>query len=83
MKLPNFLKADYVPSEVNMKLAHAYERYIEKFGSGNLNTEDKILTTREWINAYNSCVEQGIELDEYLKDYDNIKPGDVFLWIKS
>lgn len=79
MKLPSFLRDDYVPSQENIELAHAFERYIKKFGSSNLNTEDKIMTMREWIDAYNGCVEKGIELDEYLKDDDDTDPGDVFL----
>ena len=73
MKLPNFLKPDYKPSEESIAYAKAFERYHEKFGTENLNTEDRYYSTEQWTKIFNECVDRGIEVDELLSiNEDNL-----------
>ena len=62
MKLPKFMTTDSKPRAYSMAL----EAYGKKFGYANFSTEDKYLTDEEWVEVLKACVEQGVEVDEYL-----------------
>ncbi len=71
IKLPDFMKGELKHTE----LGDAHEAYIKKFGRGKLATAGIDMSEGEWIEALNSCVRLGIEMDEYLGIGD-INPED-------
>ncbi len=74
-KIPDFLTRKIEMNEEKKKYIAALEAYWEKFGYDSFSTEDKIMSEEEWTRVLSACVEQDMEVDEYL-GLGDIEPGD-------
>lgn len=75
MTIPDFLTKEIKLSEERKKYIAALEAYWERFGYDSFSTEDKIMSENKWSKVLMACVEQGIEVDEYL-GLGELEPGD-------